>query len=149
MPSSRGCWNKSTGSRRATSAGSTWLWWPCHPHRANSLWREGVCLSFSTGFTRVLPYRWDITPKDLSTCEVFLVLIVYNGRAWTYRTGDPDDFFDLQEIGYVGLPCWSKCMWSYLYDQGLRYVVYRLKPSVKIISQGACEKGHPGAEKER
>jgi hypothetical protein len=36
-------------------------------------------------------------------------------------------------------------MWSYLNDQGLRHVVYGLKPSLKI-SQGAWEKGRPGAE---
>jgi len=36
-------------------------------------------------------------------------------------------------------------MWSYLNDQGLRHVVYRLKPSLKI-SQGAWEEGRPGVE---
>lgn len=36
---------------------------------------------------------------ELSTCELLLVPIVYNGRAWVCRTGDPDEFFDLKGVG--------------------------------------------------
>jgi hypothetical protein len=36
---------------------------------------------------------------ELSTCDMFLVPIVYNGRAWAYRTGDPDEFFNLKGVG--------------------------------------------------
>jgi len=36
---------------------------------------------------------------EFSTCEMFLVPIVYYGRAWAYRTGDPDESFDLKGVG--------------------------------------------------